>query len=631
MKRNYLRNNLLFFQLIKNLKPRQKQLINSCCVVLAAMITIVTIPILAGHASGENNISDCDIATKSDIANATESSECNTKSICSVKTIEPKRTQTSATEQGITYSIEDSVLTISGTGSVTVKNINHLFPQTDVANIRTVTINEGITDIADYSFQYFEQITSINLPESLTSIGKGAFHSCTGLTSITLPAQISEISEAAFLNCSSLNSIAFNGNITSIGFVAFSECTSLNSFTVPSTISNIGSRVFENCTNLKTVVFECSSLTHTDLKNLISESTEKVVLPCNFKIDGHTPGSGELEWYIGSTVTTIESSHKWDEGSILSSAATCLDQGEIQYTCQFDSTHTKKEYFTGNHSFTHHEAADATCTENGNSEHWKCDVCGKCFSNADGETEITEASTVIPAHHTLSKVNAIAETCTENGNNEHWKCDVCGKCFSDADAQTEITEASTVISSLGHDWSEWIVIKKPTASEDGEAQRACNRDDSHTETRCFNFVFTDSDTTWTTNSDDGLSLTVKDNPDNFEPFDLFKGAFVDGTELEENQYTTKRGSLILALMSEYLQTLSVGTHTLRIDFEIGGTVVSVKKTFTIVKSGGVPSPDTGESIGLTAICMAIMLLAAYFMVYSFHRKKEENSQTYEVK
>ena len=285
MKRNYLRNNLLFFQLIKNLKPRQKQLINSCCVVLAAMITIVTIPILAGHASGENNISDCDIATKSDIANATESSECNTKSICSVKTIEPKRTQTSATEQGITYSIEDSVLTISGTGSVTVKNINHLFPQTDVANIRTVTINEGITDIADYSFQYFGQITSINLPESLTSIGKGAFHSCTGLTSITLPAQISEISEAAFLNCSSLNSIAFKGNITSIGFVAFSECTSLNSFTVPSTISNIGSRVFENCTNLKTVVFECSSLTHTDLKNLISESTEKVVLPCNFKIN----------------------------------------------------------------------------------------------------------------------------------------------------------------------------------------------------------------------------------------------------------------------------------------------------------------------------------------------------------
>ena len=346
MKRNYLRNNLLFFQLINNIKPRQKQLIISCCVVLAAMITIVTIPILAGHASGENNISDCDIVTKSDIANATESSKCNSKSICSVKTIEPKRTQTSATEQGITYSIEDSVLTISGTGSVTVKNINHLFPQTDVANIRTVTINEGITDIADYSFQFFGQITSINLPESLTSIGKGAFYSCTGLTSITLPAQISEISEAAFLNCSSLNSISFKGNITSIGFVAFSECTSLNSFTVPSTISNIGSRVFQNCTNLKTVVFECSSLTHTDLKNLISESTKKVVLPCNFMIDGHTPRSGELEWYIGDTVTTIESSHKWDEGSILSSAATCLEQGEIQYTCQFDSTHTKKEDFT---------------------------------------------------------------------------------------------------------------------------------------------------------------------------------------------------------------------------------------------------------------------------------------------
>ena len=466
---------------------------------------------------------------------------------------------------------------------------------------RTVTINDGITDIAEYSFKDLGQITSINLPASLTSIGKGAFFNCTGLTSITLPAQISEIVEATFSNCSSLNSVSFKGNITSIGFAAFSDCTSLNSFTVPSSVSSIGNRVFENCTNLKTVIFECSSLTHSDLQNLVSKSTEKVVLPCHFKINGHTPNSGELEWYIGASgssgnsVTTIEFSHKWDEGSILSSAATCLDQGEILYTCQYDSTHTKKEYFTGNHSFTHHEAASATCTENGNSEHWKCAVCGKCFSDADGETEITEASTVIPAHHTLSKVNAKAETCTENGNSEHWKCDVCGKCFSDANGETEITEASTVISLLGHDWNEWIVIKKPTASENGEVQRVCNRDDSHTETRSFNFAFTETDTTWTINSDGGLTLTVKDITDHFDPFDLFKGAFVDETGLEENQYTTERGSFILTLMPEYLKTLSAGTHTLRIDLEIGGTVVSFEKTFTIAKSGGVSSPGTGES------------------------------------
>ena len=348
-----------------------------------------------------------------------------------------------------------------------------------------------------------------------------------------------------------MNSVSFKGNITSIGFAAFSDCTSLNSFTVPSSVSSIGNRVFENCTNLKTVIFECSSLTHSDLQNLVSKSTEKVVLPCHFKINGHTPNSGELEWYIGASgssgnsVTTIEFSHKWDEGSILSSAATCLDQGEILYTCQYDSTHTKKEYFTGNHSFTHHEAASATCTENGNSEHWKCDVCGKCFSDADGETEITEAS--------------------------------------------------TVISLLGHDWNEWIVIKKPTASENGEVQRVCNRDDSHTETRSFNFAFTETDTTWTINSDGGLTLTVKDITDHFDPFDLFKGAFVDETGLEENQYTTERGSFILTLMPEYLKTLSAGTHTLRIDLEIGGTVVSFEKTFTIAKSGGVSSPGTGES------------------------------------
>ena len=567
MKRNYLRNNLLFFQLINNIKPRQKQLIISCCVVLAAMITIVTIPILAGHASGENNISDCDIVTKSDIANATESSKCNSKSICSVKTIEPKRTQTSATEQGITYSIEDSVLTISGTGSVTVKNINHLFPQTDVANIRTVTINEGITDIADYSFQFFGQITSINLPESLTSIGKGAFYSCTGLTSITLPAQISEISEAAFLNCSSLNSISFKGNITSIGFVAFSECTSLNSFTVPSTISNIGSRVFQNCTNLKTVVFECSSLTHTDLKNLISESTKKVVLPCNFMIDGHTPRSGELEWYIGDTVTTIESSHKWDEGSILSSAATCLEQGEIQYTCQFDSTHTKKEYFTGNHSITHHEAAAATCTENGNSEHWKCDVCGKCFS--------------------------------------------------DADAQTEITEASTVVSSLGHDWHPW----KDVEGQPGMVWRdcvVCGTVETEIHPLLQFVVAAGNGQTYTKGSQQPLTVKFdkKDWPDlrRVNVYEMFtqNGGTIDVTApdgtvtpLGAGDFSASEGSLYVTLSASYLEGMEDGDYTMTVTFVVapGYEKTSAPSSFTVVSPApaGSDSPATVESIALVVL------------------------------
>ena len=587
MKRNYLRNNLLFFQLINNIKPRQKQLIISCCVVLAAMITIVTIPILAGHASGENNISDCDIVTKSDIANATESSKCNSKSICSVKTIEPKRTQTSATEQGITYSIEDSVLTISGTGSVTVKNINHLFPQTDVANIRTVTINEGITDIADYSFQFFGQITSINLPESLTSIGKGAFYSCTGLTSITLPAQISEISEAAFLNCSSLNSISFKGNITSIGFVAFSECTSLNSFTVPSTISNIGSRVFQNCTNLKTVVFECSSLTHTDLKNLISESTKKVVLPCNFMIDGHTPRSGELEWYIGDTVTTIESSHKWDEGSILSSAATCLEQGEIQYTCQFDSTHTKKEYFTGNHSITHHEAAAATCTENGNSEHWKCDVCGKCFS--------------------------------------------------DADAQTEITEASTVVSSPGHDWPPW----KDVEGQPGMVWRdcvVCGTVETEIHPLLQFVVAAGNGQTYTKGSQQPLTVKFdkKDWPDlrRVNVYEMFtqNGGTIDVTApdgtvtpLGAGDFSASEGSLYVTLSASYLEGMEDGDYTMTVTFVVapGYEKTSAPASFTVSSPApaGSDSPATGESIALILLCTVLPLFAAFGAVYALRSRR----------
>ena len=49
------------------------------------------------------------------------------------------------------------------------------------------------------------------------------------------------------------------------------------------------------------------------------------------------------------------------------------------------------------HKLTHVEAVDAKPTADGNIEHWICDECGKYFSDAEGKTEITPESVVIPA------------------------------------------------------------------------------------------------------------------------------------------------------------------------------------------------------------------------------------------
>lgn len=60
-------------------------------------------------------------------------------------------------------------------------------------------------------------------------------------------------------------------------------------------------------------------------------------------------------------------------------------------------------------------------------------------------------------------------------------------------------------------------------------------------------------------------------------FSKFVGVKVDGTHVDAKNYTVKEGSTIVTLKADYLNTLSVGTHT----FEILWTDGSASTTFTI--------------------------------------------------
>ena len=48
------------------------------------------------------------------------------------------------------------------------------------------------------------------------------------------------------------------------------------------------------------------------------------------------------------------------------------------------------------HDLEHLPAKSATVSTMGNLEYWKCTVCGKCFSDADGKTEIDEQTVLLP-------------------------------------------------------------------------------------------------------------------------------------------------------------------------------------------------------------------------------------------
>ena len=119
--------------------------------------------------------------------------------------------------------------------------------------LTSLTLEEGITTIGDYSFCNCFLLTSITIPNSVTSIGEHAFSGCSGLTSITIPNSVTSIGSTVFSDCSSLTSITIPDSITSIGDGAFINCSSLASITIPDSVTSIINYAFSNCSSLASI------------------------------------------------------------------------------------------------------------------------------------------------------------------------------------------------------------------------------------------------------------------------------------------------------------------------------------------------------------------------------------------
>lgn len=109
------------------------------------------------------------------------------------------------TPYGVTWSIKDGVLTVSGLGAMPYfKNYTYTPWYSEIKNITSVVIENGVTSIGSYAFTNCENLKSIAIPNSVKTIGYGAFSGCTNLESITIPNGVTSIGEAAFLVCTSL-------------------------------------------------------------------------------------------------------------------------------------------------------------------------------------------------------------------------------------------------------------------------------------------------------------------------------------------------------------------------------------------------------------------------------------------
>ena len=151
---------------------------------------------------------------------------------------------------------ETGVLEITGTGAMD----EH--PWSAYSDyIKSVSIGNGVTNIADDAFFYYESLTSITIPNSVTTIGNSAFEGCYHLASIEIPNSVTTIGERAFYNCNGLTSIEIPNSVTTIEEKAFTSCDYLTSIIVESGNTKYDSR--DNCnaiieTAINTLIAGCA-------------------------------------------------------------------------------------------------------------------------------------------------------------------------------------------------------------------------------------------------------------------------------------------------------------------------------------------------------------------------------------
>ena len=230
------------------------------------------------------------------------------------------------------------------------------------------------------------------------------------------------------------------------------------------------------------------------------------------------------------------SPHTWDNGTI-TTAPTCTKAGERTYTCTecgatkiepipatghswksdwtSDATHHWHECANescdvtdnaGKNGYAEHSGGKATCTQNA-----VCEICKESYGSLDPNN-----------HADLKHIDAKAATAAEEGNIAYWYCDGCKKYFSDAAATKEITKAATVTAKLP---------PKITAGDGAAVTQGEKKE---------------------------LTFTSDASFADFVRVEL------DGTALEEKNYTKREGSTIITLNRDFVAALSVGEHTLAI-------------------------------------------------------------------
>jgi len=143
--------------------------------------------------------------------------------------------------EGVAWTLDaDGNITISGTGAMQFSTC----PWSSYAdNIKTVTVEQGVTSIADSAFSSLSKLQKVTLADSVTSIGYAGFAGCSSLAEINLPDSITEIGAYSFTG-TALKSVTLPANLQKVSSNLFSGCRSLESVYIPDGVTDMEESIF---------------------------------------------------------------------------------------------------------------------------------------------------------------------------------------------------------------------------------------------------------------------------------------------------------------------------------------------------------------------------------------------------
>ncbi len=175
-------------------------------------------------------------------------------------------------------------LVIYGEGSIEKESFQNFISEHS-STVNAIVIEEGVSEVGDYSFWDIYYLEFISLPNTLKRIGSGAFVG-TGINSIYFPEGLSYIGHEAFQGCRNLTSVIIPKSVVSIGSNPFGGCESIEFMGVENDNNRYDSR--ENC----------NAIIHTSTNTLLS-GCKNTVIP------NSVTSIGEVAFYRCSGLTSV--------------------------------------------------------------------------------------------------------------------------------------------------------------------------------------------------------------------------------------------------------------------------------------------------------------------------------------